>query len=553
VIDEIEESLDAPTAGPPTARSPWLWASAVLSVLLLGIVTAWASGFLAVHRDEGTGRGKDLAEESAEPPRDFPSTVSFAPPATANETKPESRPVTNDPAAPPELSALASPPTSSGPDRSTVAKPVNDGSEASASGFQRLFNGVDLAGWIPRGCRARDWLVQDSCLSFRASGDRPLTPNLRLTPAERKKQLFRIRNDRAAVLFTERSYHDFDLQLEFRTSGTATSGIVLADLDRGDRLPRFGEFAISLSDSPGWKTGDFHSWNFGNLVRQASARSVDLKKGDAWNSLELASRNGSLSLKVNGQKVEYDGAIKLEGPRRIGLRGMPGDVRFRNIETQGRPATPEGANGQAGLLLGRVVYADDLSDPATGWSREDIDNGPGQEPFKRNYEGGVYFLEAPPNWTGTSAWNVWDPLSRDIQFEVIGRVLGDDNQSPGAWGLIIAGPAQRGLQVTIDRLGRFSLEPALWGAEKYPNDPRLGPFSHPAIRPGKEWNEVTFRVRRRRLEVLVNSIRVCEPLKLGWDLTPATPQIAVWKPERLSRIRAEFDWMELRELRAESP
>lgn len=557
VLDEMEGSSDPATGGEPAKRPTWLGPALVFGVLVIGFVTAWASGVFKFGRDDGATRKGNLGEVPAYWPGDFPNAVSLPPrinPTSDAEKEPENTPETktDDPAGS-EHAALASRSTSGAPDQGGLPKPANSSSERDSSGFQPVFAGVDLAGWVPRGCRANDWLVQDGSLSFRAANDRSFTPNPRLAPSERRKQLFRVRNDRAAVLFTERSYSDFVLRLKFHASGAANSGIVLSDLDRGDRLPRFAEFAISLSDTPGWKTGDFQTWNFGNPVRQAPARSVALKDGDAWNTLELESRQGSLRLSLNGHQVDYDGALTLEGPRRIGLRGMSGDVRYRNIEIRGEPATLAGANGQPGLLLERVIYVDDFSDPATGWGREDIDNGPGQIPFKRNYEGGLYYLEAPPNWNGFSAWNTCEPLSQDFQFEVVGRVLGEDNRSPGGWTLIIDGPAGRGLQVTIDRLGRIAVEPAFWRAEKYPNDPRLGPFTHPAIRPGNEWNELTLRVRKRQMEVFVNSMRVCEPLRLSWDLTPAVPQIAVWKPELPSRIRAEFDWLEVRELKVDSP
>src|SRR5262245_22268306 len=178
---------------------------------------------------------------------------------------------------------------------------------------------------------------------------------------------------------------------------------------------------------------------------------------------------------MNGRPLEYDAPLKLEGPRRIGLRGMSGGVRVRNLKIQGRLAPPDDSDGHAPLLLGSMIYADDLSDPATESSREDISTGAGQEPFKRNYEGGLYYLQAPPNRTGISAWNAWGALSADFEFEAVGRVVGADPASPGGWMLIIAGPGGRAFQVSIDRAGRFAVEPAFWAEEKYPNDPKVGP------------------------------------------------------------------------------
>ena len=96
--------------------------------------------------------------------------------------------------------------------------------------------------------------------------------------------------------------------------------------------------------------------------------------------------------------------------------------------------------------------------------------------------------------------------------------------------LVLDGPQSRGLQVTIDRLGRLSIAPSMWGAEKYPNDPRRGPLQHNAIHPGNEWEPAyASRPPSGRPEVFVNAVRMCE-VNLDWDLTPARPQIAMIKP-----------------------
>ena len=124
------------------------------------------------------------------------------------------------------------------PDPSSPKKPVPSPTGSDASGFQALFNGIDLAGWVPRECRATDWLVQDGTLSFCARDDRSLTPTPRLPSHEKRKPSSLVLNHRPMVLFTERSYFDFVFRLEFRMSGVASTGIVLADLDRGRTMRR---------------------------------------------------------------------------------------------------------------------------------------------------------------------------------------------------------------------------------------------------------------------------------------------------------------------------
>ena len=52
--------------------------------------------------------------------------------------------------------------------------------------------------------------------------------------------------------------------------------------------------------------------------------------------------------------------------------------------------------------------------------------------------------------------------------------------------------------------GVRTVDPAWYGEKSFPNDPHSGPISNPAIRPGRERNTLTVRVRRRRVDVLVN-------------------------------------------------
>jgi hypothetical protein len=54
---------------------------------------------------------------------------------------------------------------------------------------------------------------------------------------------------------------------------------------------------------------------------------------------------------------------------------------------------------------------------------------------------------------------------------------------------------------------------------------------------------------KRQVEVFVNSVQVCPPVNLDWDLTPALLHLAGGNGGR-GKIRAEFERIEIRELPA---
>lgn len=110
----------------------------------------------------------------------------------------------------------------------------------------------------------------------------------------------------------------------------------------------------------------------------------------------------------------------------------------------------------------------------------------------------------------------------------------------------------RGQSVFIDRRRHLTIEPAFSGLEKYPNDPRVGTSRHAAIRPGDEWNTLTVRAWKRRVEVLVNGAEVVKPIDLAYDLTPAAVHLSVLKAAGDTQVRAEYDRVEIREIVADA-
>lgn len=89
----------------------------------------------------------------------------------------------------------------------------------------------------------------------------------------------------------------------------------------------------------------------------------------------------------------------------------------------------------------------------------------------------------------------------------------------------------------------------MFSSGKFPHDPRIGPRVHPAIHTGDSYNTVELMIQRRRLEVYVNSVRVCEPVVTDWDLVPYGSSLTIFNGQP-GLARAEFDEIEFRALPA---
>ncbi len=185
----------------------------------------------------------------------------------------------------------------------------------------------------------------------------------------------------------------------------------------------------------------------------------------------------------------------------------------------------------------RTVYVDEFDDPETGWRRDDFSG----------YAAGSYFVDPGGGWRG---YNSPRHLRADGIIEVVGRPKSDEPRTAGSWGVIVNRPVEkgaRGFVVRINGRGELSVAPNPWPEAKdfRDADTTLGPIFHPAIKPGGQANTLTIVLKKRTLEILVNSVLVCGPLSLSYDLAPSSFQLGAFDGQ--SHLRAEFDRVEVRE------
>ncbi len=100
--------------------------------------------------------------------------------------------------------------------------------------------------------------------------------------------------------------------------------------------------------------------------------------------------------------------------------------------------------------------------------------------------------------------------------------------------------------VRINGKGELILLPNPRGTSKdfVDVDPTIGPIVHAAIKPANQVNRLVLVIRKRSLEIFVNSERVCEPVPYDFDLTPASVQLGA--RDGPGDFRAEFDSISIR-------
>lgn len=169
---------------------------------------------------------------------------------------------------------------------------------------EKIFNGTGLEGWKVQG--AAYWTVADGILKGESDD---------------KKQ--------NSILWTEKSFKDFSVELEFRFSGDIDSGIFLRHENDQIQIGTSRSLKRDMTGSPyiGTKRG---------YPQEANRIKELLKEGD-WNKMKIVAKGGTYTVSLNGEQViEYvSDTAKESGP--LGLQIHPGvvmKIEFRNLTTE---------------------------------------------------------------------------------------------------------------------------------------------------------------------------------------------------------------------------
>lgn len=169
---------------------------------------------------------------------------------------------------------------------------------------EKVFNGSGLEGWKLQG--APYWSVVDGILTGQSD--------------EKMKN---------SVLWTEKSYKDFTVELEFRFSGDVDSGIFLRHENEQIQIGMSRSLKRDMTASPyiGSKRG----------YPQEASGVKDLLKVGEWNQMKIVAKGKTYTVTLNGKQViEYlSDTAKESGP--LGLQVHPGvkmKVEFKNVTVE---------------------------------------------------------------------------------------------------------------------------------------------------------------------------------------------------------------------------
>lgn len=154
-------------------------------------------------------------------------------------------------------------------------------------GFEQLFNGRDLTGWVVDG-EAESFSVEDGAIKAAA------------VPGKR------IRN----WLFTTKQFDDIELRVDFKLTKGANSGVSRhgkAGFGGGNKLQLSVKVSDDASIGPNQPTGTFAYMGLNNI---AAAKKAPLKPTGEWNTLRIVARGHVLTASVNGELVNEQDLAK---------------------------------------------------------------------------------------------------------------------------------------------------------------------------------------------------------------------------------------------------
>ena len=145
-------------------------------------------------------------------------------------------------------------------------------------GWTSLFNGRDLSGWTTG--PGKSWVVEEGAITLRREMDG--------------------KEHNADYLWTEKPYGNFIIELEFKTTEQANSGVFLRTADRQD--PVFTGMEVQISNSFG-REGLSRGGTAGAVYDCLAPAKNAVKKPGEWNHLRITCENNWVSIAMNHQRV----------------------------------------------------------------------------------------------------------------------------------------------------------------------------------------------------------------------------------------------------------
>lgn len=192
---------------------------------------------------------------------------------------------------------------------------------AAEAGFTDLFDGKSLEGWRTVGKTGRGYIVEDGKI---------ICPK-----------------DGGGNLFTEKTYSDFVLRLEFRLEDGSNNGVGIRAPYEGDAAYMGMEIQVLDDESERYKGKIRPEQHHGSVYDVVAAKPGSLKKAGEWNVEEIRAEGRRIKVTVNGQLITDADLNAVTDPKKIekhpgifrdsghiGFLGHNEYVEFRNIRIQ---------------------------------------------------------------------------------------------------------------------------------------------------------------------------------------------------------------------------
>lgn len=200
-------------------------------------------------------------------------------------------------------------------------------------GFKPLFDGKTTKGWHSYGksSAGAGWKVEDGILHF--------------DPEAAK-------NGQGGDLVTDAEFENFHLKLDWKIAPNANSGIIFYINEDAKKYPNTYSTGLEMQvlDNDGHPDGKITKHRAGDLYDLIQSKSEPVKKVGEWNTAEIISKKGKLTLILNGvvvvETVLWDENFKklIAGSKfadwpgfgtfkkgKIGLQDHGDNVWYRNI------------------------------------------------------------------------------------------------------------------------------------------------------------------------------------------------------------------------------
>ena len=153
-------------------------------------------------------------------------------------------------------------------------------------GFKTLFDGKTLAGWHTYGKTTvgSAWEVRDGAIH--------------MNPTAKGK-------DGGGDLVTDKEYTNFHLKIDWKVAPKSNSGLIFyinEDLAKYNQTYSTG-LEMQVLDNDGHKDGKITKHRSGDLYDLIKSSSEPVKPVGEWNTAEIVSKDGNLTLILNGVKV----------------------------------------------------------------------------------------------------------------------------------------------------------------------------------------------------------------------------------------------------------